>query len=449
MLPAFDGHHPPDARLIDDCVHCGFCLPACPTYVLWGQEMDSPRGRIHFMKQGAAGAPLSSALARHIDLCLGCMGCVSACPSGVRYDRLLAATRQQLERRLPRPLPDRLFRELLFRLLPHPRRLRLLRAGLGVYRSLGVRRLLRSTALLRALPARIRALEALAPERVRVEAVPEQTLPTGPPRLHVALLTGCVQAVFFPEVNAATARVLAAEGCRVVAPRGQGCCGALSLHAGREAEAQGFARRTIDALEAAGCDRVVTTAAGCGSALKEYAHLLRDDPAYAGRARVFSAGARDISELLEELGASAPRHPLPVALAYHDACHLSHAQGIRRQPRVLLRSIPGLELREVPEGDVCCGSAGVYNILEPEPARVLGERKAARVLATGVRILVSSNPGCLLQIRAALEQRGEGMALLHVVEVLDASLRGLPAGRLLSTGPRGAASLRRQDANGA
>jgi glycolate dehydrogenase iron-sulfur subunit len=424
---AFDDHHPPDPALIKDCVHCGFCLPACPTYRLWGEEMDSPRGRIHLMKQASEGAPVTEALARHLDLCLGCMGCLTACPSGVRYDRLLEATRQQLDRRHRRPLFDRLFRAILFRLLPYPSRMQVLRAGLAVYGRLGLRRLLRGTGFVRALPARLQALESLAPpaDLGRAERVPERTEPAGPPRCRVAVLTGCVQSVFFSSVNAATVRVLAAEGCRVLVPQKQGCCGALSLHAGREGEAQSFARRTIAAFEAEDVDAIVVNAAGCGSVLKEYGHLLCDDPRWAERARRFSARVRDLSELLVEVGPAAPRHLLPVVAAYHDACHLGHAQRIRTQPRALLRGIPGLELREVPEADLCCGSAGIYNILEPEPARALGARKASGVVATGAQLLVTSNPGCAMQIRTALDASGRSLAILHLAEVLDASIRGL------------------------
>jgi glycolate oxidase iron-sulfur subunit len=245
------------------------------------------------------------------------------------------------------------------------------------------------------------------------------------------MLTGCVQRVFFPEVNAATARVLAADGCEVVAPSTQGCCGALSLHAGREAEAQAFARAAIDAFDAAGVDQVVVNAAGCGSAMKEYGHLLRDDAAYAERAKAFSARVRDLSELLVELGPVAPRHPLPMRVAWHDACHLGHAQGIRAQPRKALRAIPGLEVREIAEGEICCGSAGIYNLVEPEPAAELGDRKAANVLATGADLLVTSNPGCLMQLRNALERRGQRLPMAHVAEVLDAAVRGAQPRELL------------------
>jgi len=245
------------------------------------------------------------------------------------------------------------------------------------------------------------------------------------------MLTGCVQGEFFPRVNAATARVLAMEGCEVVVPRGQGCCGALSVHNGREEEAMAFARRTVDTFDLAGVEHVVVNSAGCGSSMKEYAELLADDPSYAARARHVAARVRDVSELLAELGPVAARHPLPVAVAYHDACHLGHAQGVRAQPRELLRGIPGLELHEIADPEICCGSAGIYNVVNPGPARELGDRKARAVLDTGADLLVTANPGCLMQVAGSLARRARAgdpgarpVHLAHTVEVLDASLRG-------------------------
>ncbi|MDP9444416.1 MAG: (Fe-S)-binding protein, partial [Actinomycetota bacterium] len=254
--------------------------------------------------------------------------------------------------------------------------------------------------------------------------IPERLAPRRPRRAVVGMLLGCVQREFFPQVNAATVRVLLAEGCEVVTPQRQGCCGALSLHNGREAEAQAFARAVVDTFEDAGVDYVVLNSAGCGSAMKEYAELLRDDPAYAVRAKTLAGKVRDVTELLVEVGPVAPRHPLPVTVAYHDACHLAHAQGVRSQPRRLLRDIPDLQLREIADPEICCGSAGIYNLLKPDAARELGDRKAAHVLATGADVLVTANPGCLMQVAAALERAGRPIGLAHTVEVLDASLRG-------------------------
>jgi glycolate oxidase iron-sulfur subunit len=425
---AFDDHRPPRLDLINDCVHCGFCLPTCPTYVLWGEEADSPRGRIYLMETGLAGEPMTDSMVQHFDRCLGCMACVTACPSGVRYDRLIEDTRAQVERRHPRTRAERLLRGAIFRLFPYPRRLRLLRGPLRAYQASGVRRLLGP--LLARTPT-LATLESLAPRLRRPERLPERVPAVGPRRAVVGMLTGCVQRAFFPDVNAATARVLAAEGCDVVLPRAQGCCGALSVHTGREAEAQRFARSLIDAFEDAGVDYLVVNAAGCGSSLKEYGDLLRDDPSYAERAAALAAKVRDVSEVLVELGPVAPRHPLPLSVAYHDACHLAHAQGVRAQPRRLLADIPGLSLREIASAEICCGSAGVWNVLNPEPARELGDRKARDVLATGADLLVTANPGCLMQVAAAVHRAGGVIGLAHTVQVLDASIRGLPAQSLL------------------
>lgn len=437
---AFDEHRPPDAALVGDCVHCGFCLPACPTYVLWGEEMDSPRGRIYLMKQGLEGEPMTDSMVEHWDRCLGCMSCVTACPSGVQYDKLIEQTRAQVERHHERSPADRALRGLIFSLFPYPRRLRLLRGPLRAWQRTGLDRVVRRTGLLARLSPQLAVMESLAPRLGRSEPLPERISASGPRRAVVGMLTGCVQGAFFPGVNSATARVLQAEGCDVVVPSQQSCCGALSAHNGREEEAQAFARRVVDTFEAAGVERVVVNAAGCGSTMKEYADLLADDAAYADRARAFSEKVRDIAEVLVELGPVAPRHPLEMTVAYHDACHLAHAQGVRTQPRALLRQIPGLELREINEPELCCGSAGVYNIMNPEPARELGDRKAANILATGAEVLVTANPGCLMQVASALQRSvgsrkaSPGMGMAHTVEVLDASIRGLSPDTLVATG---------------
>ncbi len=433
FVRAFDDHHPPDPELIADCVHCGFCLPTCPTYLLWGEEMDSPRGRILLMKAASEGdIGLSETTTRHWDQCLGCMACVTACPSGVQYDKLIEATRGQIERRYERARSDRVFRELIFALFPHPERLRATVPLLWLYQKTGAKRLLDVGLARRLLSERLRGMERVLPP-VRLSAMsmrlPELTPARTEKRRRVGMLAGCVQRVFFNDVNAATVRVLAADGCDVVVPRTQGCCGALSYHSGREEEALAYARRLIDAFAAADVDTIVVNAAGCGSTMKDYGYLLRDDPEYAERARAFSAKVSDVTELLAELEPAARRFPVPLRVAYHDACHLSHAQGIRRQPREVLRAIPGVELTDIPEGEICCGSAGIYNLVEPEPAAELGERKARTILSTRPDVIVASNPGCLLQISAALERMGEHIPMLHPVELVDASIRGvLPAG---------------------
>jgi glycolate oxidase iron-sulfur subunit len=390
--------------------------------------MDSPRGRIYLMKLGAEGkAAMSSTYAEHFDRCLGCMACVTACPSGVQYEKLIETTRAQIERNYPRSVADRLFRKLIFALFPYPRRLRAMALPLLLYQRSGLQKLLRRSGILRLLPVRLQSMEALLPDlsRESLRAQMPQTIPAqGTRRMRVGLLLGCVQQVFFADVNQSTARVLAAEGCEVVIPQNQECCGALMVHAGVEEQALAFARRTIDAFEQAQVDAIVINAAGCGSSMKEYGYLLRDDPTYAQRARKFAAKCKDISEILCELPRQAERHPLPLRIAYHDACHLQHAQRIKTQPRDLLREIPGLAVLEVPESALCCGSAGIYNLIEPQAAQQLGDRKVSHVLSTGAQMVVSSNPGCLLQLRNGFERASKTVTTRHIVELLDASIRG-------------------------
>jgi glycolate dehydrogenase iron-sulfur subunit len=432
---SFDAHHAPEKQYIDDCVHCGFCLPACPTYVLWGEEMDSPRGRIYMIKKASEGhAPLDGRFREHMDRCLGCMACMTACPSGVEYNKLIEPARAQIERNLPRSAGERLFRKMLFASFPHSGRLRLLAIPLLIYQKSGLRALVRKLGLYKGLPKRLAAMEALLPEvsSGAFARLPAQIKPRGAQRRRVGMLSGCVQQVFFSHVNAATVRVLAAEGCEIVVPRQQSCCGALMLHSGMEADAIELAKKMIIAFEAAEVDAVVINSAGCGSTMKEYGHLLRDDPAFAARAAAFSAKCKDISEILCELEPRAPRHPLKMRVAYHDACHLQHAQGVREQPRKLLAGIPDLAVAEIPEGSLCCGSAGVYNLLEPDTANQLGDRKVENLLTTGAQAVLSANPGCLLQLMNGLRRRGlKTMPAFHMIELLDASIRAVPADQLL------------------
>ena len=420
---------------ISDCVHCGFCLPACPTYVLWGEEMDSPRGRIYMMRKVVEGeAPLDARFRTHMDNCLGCMACMTACPSGVEYNKLIEPTRAMIESNIPRRAGERLFRKLIFSTFPHPARLRALALPLLVYQKTGLQSLVRKSGLARRLPRRLAAMEALLPQVPAggFKRQPTAVRPAGPTRRRVGMLSGCVQRVFFPQVNAATARVLAAEGCEVIIPRGQGCCGALMLHSGLDDEAAALARKMIAIFDAAQVETIVINSAGCGSTMKEYGHLLRDDPAWAARAAAFSAKCKDISEMLCELEPRAVRHPLRLRLAYHDACHLQHAQGVREQPRRLLAGIPDLEVAEIPEASLCCGSAGVFNLLQPGTAAELGARKVDNLLSTGAAAVASANPGCLLQLMNGLRMRGlKTMPAFHMVELLDASLRGLSAEALL------------------
>jgi glycolate oxidase iron-sulfur subunit len=475
--------------VVKDCVHCGFCLPACPTYSLWGEEMDSPRGRIYLVNQLLDGAPLTPATGEHFDRCLGCMACMTACPSGVQYDQIIAAAREWTEdganpfaagsadagnegvppaivagadnavagsaragagvagagvgvagaravggrgdATAPRSVRDRVTRGTIFALFPYPWRLRLATAPLRLLQKTGADRLIARTGLVeRVSPAAGQALRVAPPATRPMPPgrFPERVPARGERRAVVGMLTGCVQSVFFPRVNAATARVLAAEGCDVVIPRSQGCCGALSLHSGRAAEAVRFAQRTIETFEAAGVDAIVVNSAGCGSAMKEYELLLADSPEWAERAAALSAKVRDLAEFLDAIGPAAERHPVEVKAAYHDACHLGHAQRITAAPRALLRGIPGLELVELRDPGMCCGSAGVYNLLQPDAAQQLGSRKADSVIDSGATLLISANPGCTLQISSELAARGVSLRTAHTAEILDASINRVPLG---------------------
>jgi glycolate oxidase iron-sulfur subunit len=426
-VSAFDAIRPPEQETISDCVHCGFCLPSCPTYSLWGEEMDSPRGRIVLMREGLEEtSELSESIVTHIDRCLGCMACVTACPSGVRYDELIEDTRAQIERNWERSPRERFTKKAIFETFPHPSRLRPMVPLLAAAKALGITRMARrrSGGLVGAVPG-LRNLLQLAPEPPlsgMVARLPEFTPAASRRRGSVAFLQGCVQRVFFHDVNAATVSVLAAEGFDVHAPADPRCCGALQLHAGEADPARALAQATIAAFEE--YDSVVVNAAGCGSAMKDYGHLLRDDPDWAERARGFSAKVRDAAELLAAYEPVAPRAPVPMRVAYHDACHLAHAQGVRAQPRELLRGIPGMEVVDPPEWEICCGSAGIYNLVQPEAAAELGERKARNLLDTGAEAVVAANPGCAIQVAAHTERLGHRMPVLHPMELLNRSIQG-------------------------
>ena len=414
----------------DDCVHCGFCLPVCPTWQSWQEEMDSPRGRIDLFRALEDGRiAMSPVVAEHFDRCLGCMACITACPSGVRYDHVIEAARVRVERDLRRAPGDRLHRAGVFAIFPRPGRLRAAAFLLWLWRTTGLQRLARRLGLLR-FSRRLAALEALAPPvslRDLLARLPERTPARGTPRLRAGLVAGCVQRVFFPGVNAATVRVLAAEGVDVLVPRGQGCCGALSLHAGRADEARRLARALIERFEREEIDVVVVNAAGCGSHLKDVAALFEADAEFASRARAFAARVRDVTELLAALPPRARRAAIRARVAYHSPCHLGHAQRVNEPPRALLRSIPELELVEIPDGEQCCGSAGVYNLVEPESAMEIGRRKADAVLSTRATLLASANPGCSLHIRRMLAERGAELPAAHPVELLDRAIRAAEA----------------------
>ena len=406
-MGVWDTAQAPSVKLLEDCVHCGFCLPTCPTYALWGEEMDSPRGRIQLMQLGHEQPTLSEEMVTHLDRCLGCMACVTACPSGVKYDQLLLQARPQIERHHDRSLADRAFRRLIFEVFPHPGRLRAMVPMLALQRRVGGERL---------LPRRLRRLRAMAEltPQVRLRAtwsrLAEVTPARGTKRGTVALLQGCVQRVFFSHVNRATVAVLAAEGFEVHAPRQPRCCGSLQLHTGYEEAARERAHETVAALGA--YETVIVNAAGCGSGMKDYSHLI-DNSAFAGK-------VKDVFEFLAEVEPRAKRNPLALRVAYHDACHLAHAQGIRRQPRELLRGIPELELVEPSEWELCCGSAGVYNMLMPDAAADLGTRKAKNLAATEPDVIAAANPGCLVQIAPYLDRP---IPMVHPIELLARSLR--------------------------
>jgi glycolate oxidase iron-sulfur subunit len=389
--------------------------------------MDSPRGRIYLMKLASDGAAeMNATWVSHFDSCLGCMACMPACPSGVDYGKLIEATRAQIERNFARSPSEKRHRRFLFETFTQPDRLQRMRAPLLAYQKSGLQFVARSLGLTKLLPKKWQAMEALLPKLAPQESVPEYTPAVGRKRRRVGLLLGCVQREFFSQVNAATVRVLAAEGCEVIAPRAQPCCGALLVHAGEEAAAVAFAKKMIDTFEPATVDTIVTNAAGCGSNVKEYAHLLRDDPAYSGRARKFSAKCKDVSEVLADLEPRAPRNPLNLRVAFHDSCHLQHAQGVRSQPRTLLSSIPGLQLAEIPESPICCGSAGIFNLVQPDTARELGDRKAELIVPLKPDVVATGNPGCILQLQSSLARLHRKTPVVHTIQILDASLRGRP-----------------------
>ena len=416
-LGAFDAQDTPSMDGLRACVHCGICLPQCPTYRVLGEEMDSPRGRVYLMRAAAEDRiGLTPTMARHLDLCLGCRACETACPSGVPFGQLLEATRGQFERRgVVPPQRDSATLRFLLEVFPYPNRLGPMLHGLRLYQWSGMQALVRGFGLLAPF-AKLRAMEALLPP-VPASAAP---LPTLVPargaraRGRVGVLLGCAQRFFYPDVNADTVRLLAAAGYEVVVPREQECCGALHLHAGRIDDFRAMARRLMPAFR--DVDLIVVNAAGCGSALKEYGHWLPDDAA-----RLFAERVRDVSEVLAA-GELPPLRPLPITVTYHDACHLAHGQRVRAEPRSLLRRIPELTLVDLPDSELCCGSAGVYNLLEPEMAGELGRRKAACIRETGARVVTAGNPGCLMQIRQHCRAAGLDVEVVHPVTLLARAL---------------------------
>jgi len=403
-------------------VHCGLCLNACPTYRVLGVEMDSPRGRIYQMLQVAGGAPIGPSYIEHIELCLACRGCESACPSGVQYGRLVEAARAEMESAVPRSLSARIARRFVFgRLLQSPATMTVLGALLYLYQGSGAQKLLRGLRFLKLL-GKLGDVEQLAP-RAEPPFFFSQTGKTfsaeGPRRYRVALMAGCIANVCFSRLNEATVRVLQKNGCEVVVPAGQTCCGALHVHAGLRGQARQLAQRNIDALASGGFDAILTNAAGCGSTLKEYAELLEHDAEYASRAREFSRRMQDVTEFLASIELNRDFRPLPLTVTYQDSCHLAHGQRIRTAPRKLLEAVPGLTFREMPLADLCCGSAGIYNVIQNEMSMNILEKKMESVNSTGAEVIATANPGCILQLRAGARLYGTGQRVVHVVELLD------------------------------
>jgi len=416
---AFDTFRPPQTEVLEDCVHCGFCLDTCPTYVLWGNEADSPRGRIVLIGEGLrSDEPMSDEMVTHFDRCLGCMACVTACPSGVRYDHLIERVRPQVERHHQRSLFERGLRRMLFGTLPHPRRLRTLAPLMIAGRKLGSDR----------IPGRLGMLAKVSPQLsmrdLRSTGFPEHVPAVGEQRGRVGLLLGCVQRVFYADVQRATIATLAAEGFEVFAPQLPECCGALEMHSGEEPAAVTRAEATIAAFNAIGdLDYVVTSAAGCGSAMKDYGELVGTP-----EAQRFAERVVDVTELLGSVEPRAPRGPVPLKVVYHDACHLAHAQKVREQPRAMLRTIPELELLENRvEPDICCGSAGVYNMLQPEAGADLGVRKARNLLDTGADAMAAANPGCAAQLDRHFRDLGKPLPIYHPVELVWRSIKAAAA----------------------
>ncbi len=415
----------PRQQDLDKCVHCGLCLNACPTYRELGLEMDSPRGRIYQMVQVANGAPITEAYQEHIDLCLACRGCETACPSGVKYGRLIEAARADIEQRTTRPLFTRLMRKLVFDyLLPSRMLLRIAGTGLWLYQRSGMQYFVRASGILKIIG--LSDAESLAPA-VQVPFFYRhmgRVFPALGERKHrVVLLSGCIANICFAQLNEATVRVLQANGCEVTIHDGQTCCGALHVHAGLRDSARKLARKNIDALADAGFDAILTNAGGCGSTLKEYDELLEHDPAYAERARRFVGLMKDVNEFLASIVLNKRMGEVPGVVTYQDSCHLAHGQRVRSAPRELLRQVPGLTLKEMPKSDLCCGSAGIYNVVHTDMALALLEKKMQSVNSTCADRIVTANPGCMLQLRAGVARHGRGQRISHVVEVLDEAYR--------------------------
>jgi glycolate oxidase iron-sulfur subunit len=424
-LRGFSSVDKPEYEDYSRCVHCGLCLNHCPTYRLWGQEADSPRGRIRQMLLVDQGRlELGPAFVTHIDRCLDCRACETACPSGVEYGKLVEMARAQIEQNYSRPVGSRVLRDFVYRrLLPHPRRIRAAARLLGLYQRSGLARLARVTGILRllGLADRERFLPRIDSNFFSAE-LGGTFRALGARRARVALFAGCLAQVTFSELNRATIRVLQANGCDVVVPAGQACCGALPAHAGVRDVAQNLARRNVPVFLAEDFDAIVTNAAGCGSMLKEYARLFAPGDPAQEQAQIFSGKMRDVTEFLADLGLTAPLRRLALRVTYQDSCHLAHGQKIREAPRRLIRAVPGVELVEMPLADLCCGSAGVYNVTETEASLELLAKKMEDARQTAAEAIITANPGCILQLRAGAAIHHTGQQVLHVIELLDRAL---------------------------
>jgi glycolate oxidase iron-sulfur subunit len=430
-LGGFSGHDVPELDLLRACVHCGMCLSSCPTYRLTGQEMSSPRGRLWMMSAVADGRLdlLNPVFDEQMYQCLNCRACEAVCPSGVHYGPLVEASRAQLEQHRPRPLWQRAARKhSLGWLFGDVSRMRALVGTLRIYQRSGLGSFARAIGLLRAVG--MDEIEAMMPPISRRFLIPgtERWRPQRPAR-SAQLFNGCIMGTVFADTNRAAARVMAHNGADVTVTAAQQCCGALQVHSGMMEEARILARTNIDAFASSGDDPIVVTAAGCGAALKEYAYLLKDDPVYRDRARRFSARVRDVTEFLAEHPLRPPIHPVNRTVTYQEPCHLAHAQRITAQPRRLLAAIPGLRFVEMKESSLCCGSAGIYNLIRREMANDLGDRKALHVIETSVTDVITANPGCAMQLRTALRRNHSSIRVRHIVEILDEAYGGEKAER--------------------
>jgi glycolate oxidase iron-sulfur subunit len=415
----------PIHKEIIKCVGCGLCLPHCPTYREVGTEMASPRGRITLAKEYFDGKlKITERFAEHLYLCLECLACETACPSGVKFHRIMEPARNDIEKSLERPFPEKLIRDIVFKeIFPYPKRLQLLFGLLRLYQVSGIQWLVRKTGLLSWISESLEKIEQMLPsvssKNLR-QSLKEVTPPLGgSKRYRVGFLSGCVMNLCFASINLSTVRVLARNGCEVVTPRFQKCCGALHMHNGVEETARQMARYNIDVFEKSQLEAIIVNSAGCGSALKEYGELLKDDPKYAEKAHAFSEKVRDVSEFLVQIDFAKPRIGLQKKVAYDDPCHLLHGQGVKFQPREILRAIPGLNLIEFRESDWCCGSAGIYNITHNDLSMRLLDRKMAHIKITGADLIATANPGCILQLQTGVKRAGLDMDVVHVVELLD------------------------------